>query len=203
MIPWRRAWQPTHVFLPGESHGQRAWKAADLRVAQSQTGLKWLHGSSSKVPHQMARGEWDELGDGVDIIYTTDTKFQFSSVQSSRWVLSDFLQPHGTAAHQAFPVHHQLPESTQTHVHWVGGYHPTISSSVVPFSRLQSFPASASFPMSPFFPSGGQSIGMSASASVLPMDVQDWFPLGWTALGFHYNSTLTSIHHHWKNQSFE
>ena len=54
---------------------------------------------------------------------------------------------------------------------------PTISSSVVPFSCLQSFPASGSFPMSQFFPSGGQSIGVSASASVLPMNIQDWFPL--------------------------
>ena len=57
--------------------------------------------------------------------------------------------------------------------------HPTISSSVVPFSScLQSFPASGSFPMSQFFASGGQSIGVSASASVLPTNIQDWFPLG-------------------------
>ena len=59
--------------------------------------------------------------------------------------------------------------------------HPTISSSVVPFSsHRQSFPASESFPMSQFFASGGQSIGASASVSVLPMIIQDWFPLGWT-----------------------
>ena len=59
--------------------------------------------------------------------------------------------------------------------------HPTISSSVVPFSSCpQSFPASGSFPMSQFFTSGGQSIGVSASASILPMNIQDWFPLGWT-----------------------
>ena len=59
--------------------------------------------------------------------------------------------------------------------------YPTISSSVIPFSScLQSFPASESFPVSQFFASGGQSIGVSASASVLPMNIQDWFPLGWT-----------------------
>ena len=59
--------------------------------------------------------------------------------------------------------------------------HPTISSSVVPFfSCPQTFPASGSFQMSQFFASGGQSIGASASASVLPMNIQDWFPLGWT-----------------------
>ena len=59
--------------------------------------------------------------------------------------------------------------------------HPTISSSVVPFSScLQSFPATGSFPMSQFFASGGHSIGVSASTSVLPMNIQDWFPLEWT-----------------------
>ena len=61
--------------------------------------------------------------------------------------------------------------------------HPTTSSSIVPFSsRLQSLSASGSFPMSHFFTSGGQSIGVSASVSVLPMNIQDWFPLGWTGL---------------------
>ena len=80
-----------------------------------------------------------------------------------------------------FPVHHQLLELTQTHVHWVSDAIPTISSSVVPFfSRLQSCPASGAFQMSQFFPTGGQSIGVSASATVLPMNIQDWFPLGWT-----------------------
>ena len=60
--------------------------------------------------------------------------------------------------------------------------HPAIPSSVVPFSsRPPSFPASGSFPMSQFFTSGDQSIGVSASASILPMNIQDWFPLGWTS----------------------
>ena len=80
------------------------------------------------------------------------------------------------------PVHHQLQEFTQTHVHWVGvAIHQVISSSVIPFSScLQSFPASGSFQISQFFASGGQSIGASASASVLPMHIPDWFPLGLT-----------------------
>ena len=79
-----------------------------------------------------------------------------------------------------FPVHHQLLELTKNHVHWVSyGYNHLILC--LPFSScLQSFPASGSFPMSQFFPSSGQSIGVSASASVLPMTIQDWFPLGWT-----------------------
>ena len=79
-----------------------------------------------------------------------------------------------------FHVHHQLPRSAQTHVHWLSdaiqASHP-----VIPFSScLQSFPASGSFPVSQFFASGGQSIGDSASVLVLPMNIQDWFPLGWT-----------------------
>ena len=61
--------------------------------------------------------------------------------------------------------------------------HPTISSSIIPFSsHLQSFPASESFPVSQFFASGGQSSEVSASASVLPMNIQDWFPLGWKSV---------------------
>ena len=82
-----------------------------------------------------------------------------------------------------FPVHHQLLEFTQTHVHLSRWCHPTISSSVVPFSScLQSLPASGSFPMSQFFTSGGQSIAVSASASFLPMNIQDRFHSGLTGL---------------------
>ena len=78
------------------------------------------------------------------------------------------------------PVHYQLPEFTQTQVHRVGDA-IQLSSSVVPFSScIQSFPSSGSFPTSQFFALGGQRIGVSASASVLPMNIQDWFPLGWT-----------------------
>ena len=107
--------------------------------------------------------------------------------------------------------------------------HPTISSSVVPFSScLWSFPASGSFLMSQLFTSGGQSIGASVSASILLMNIQDWFPLGWTgwislqskglsrvfptpqfrsinssALSFLCSPTLTSIYDHWKNHSLD
>ena len=75
--------------------------------------------------------------------------------------------------------------------------HPTISSPVVPFSScLQSFPASGSFPMSQFFSPGGQSIGVSASASVLPMNTQDWFPLGWTGWISLQSKGLSRVQHH-------
>ena len=77
------------------------------------------------------------------------------------------------------PVHHQLLEFTQTHVHRVSD--AIQPSSVILFSScFQSFPVSGSFPMSHLFASGGQSIGVSASTSVLPMNIQDWFPLAWS-----------------------
>ena len=86
-----------------------------------------------------------------------------------------------TAAHQASLAITNPPESTQTHVHWVGDAiqpsHPLSS----PFSSCpQSFPASGSFQMSQLFTSGGQSIGVSTATSVLPVNTQDWSPLGWT-----------------------
>ena len=77
------------------------------------------------------------------------------------------------------PVHHQLPEFTQTHVHHISDAIQPSHPLIVPFSScLQSFPASGSLPMSQFFALGGQSI--VASASVFPMNIQDWFPLGLT-----------------------
>ena len=94
--------------------------------------------------------------------------------------MSNPLQPHGLQ-HARLPCPSSALKLTQTHVHWVGDAIPTISSSIVPFSFcLQSYPALRSFPLSQFFISGGQSIGVSVSASVLPMNIQDWFPLGWT-----------------------
>jgi len=87
--------------------------------------------------------------------------------------------------------------------------HPINSSSVIPFSSCpQSFPASGCFLMSQFFTSGSQNIGVSASAFVLPMNIQDWFPLRWTGinslvLSFLRSPTLTSIHDYWKNHSFD
>ena len=79
-----------------------------------------------------------------------------------------------------FPVHHQLPDLAQTQCPTSWWCHPAILSSAIPFSYLQSSPASRSFQMSQFFALGGQDIGASTSASVLPMNTQDWFPLGWT-----------------------
>ena len=111
------------------------------------------------------------------LLYIMHNSVQFSSVQSfSRiWL---FVTP-WTAACQASLS--PTPEAYSKSCPSSQWYHPTVSSSVVPFSsHLQSFPASESFLVSQFFASGGQSIGASALASALPMNIQDWFPLGWT-----------------------
>ena len=112
-----------------------------------------------------------EVGKGDGLLRT------FSSVHS---VMSDSLRPHGLQHARSpcpSPTFRVYPNSCPLS-QWC---HPTISSSVIPISiSLQSFLASGSFPMSQFFVSGSQSIGISASASVLPMNIQDWYPLGWT-----------------------
>jgi len=94
-------------------------------------------------------------------------------------VMSASLQPHWLQ-HARLPCLSPTPGACSNSCPSSTWCHPTTSSSVVPFSsHLQSFPASGSFPMSQFFTSGGQSTGVSASASVLPMNIQDWFPLDW------------------------
>ena len=103
---------------------------------------------------------------------------QFSSVAQSCLVLCDPMD----CSMPGFPVHHH-PGACSNSCPSSQWCHPTISFSVIPFSSgLQSFLASGSLPVSQFFASGGQSIGASASASVLPMNIQDWFPLGLTGL---------------------
>ena len=149
----------------------------------------------------------------------------YSSVQtlSPVWGFCDPME----CSMPGFPVHLQLPQLAQSNPssRWC---HPTISSSVIPFSScLQSFPEAESFPRSQFFASDGQTTGISASASVFSMNIQDWFPLGltgWISLQskglsrVFYNTTvqkhqffstqlcsptLTSIHDNWKNHIFQ
>ena len=107
-------------------------------------------------------------------------KRKFSSVQVSHSVASDSLQPHGLQ-HARPPCPSPTPRVYPNSCASSQWCHPAISSSVVPFSSCpQSLPASGSFPVSQLLASGGQSIGVSASASVLPVNTQDWSPLGWT-----------------------
>ena len=154
------------------------------------------------------------------------TSRAISSVQFSRSVMSDSLWPH-RLQHTRPPCPSPTPGVHSNSCPLSRWCHPAISSSVVPFSsRLQSFPGSGSFPMSQFFTSGGQSIEVSASASVLPVNIQDSFPLELTpccprdsqessstpqfksinssVLSFLYSPTLTSIHDYWKkNHTFD
>ena len=105
---------------------------------------------------------------------------QNNSVQFSQSVVSSYLRPHGLQ-HDRPPCPSPTPRVYSNSCPSSWWCHPTTSSSVLPFSSCpQSFPASGSFQMSQFFTSGGQSIGVSASESVLPINIQDWFPLGWT-----------------------
>ena len=157
--------------------------------------------------------------------------WSFSSVHFSCSVMSDSATPWITALQASLSITNsrsllKLMPSNQ----WC---HPAISSSVIPFSCPQSLLASGSFPMSQLFAWGGQSIGVSASASLFPMNTQDWSPLGWTGwislqskglsrvfsnttsptpqfksinssvLSFLHSPMLTSIHDHWKNHSLD
>ena len=149
-----------------------------------------------------------------------------SSVQFSCSVMSNSLRPHElqhTRSHCPSPTPGVYPNSCPLS-RW---FHPTTSSSLFPFSSCpQSFPVWGSFPVSQLFTSGGQSIGVSASTSVLPMNTQDWSSLGWTGwislqskglsrvfsnttvqnslvLSFLHSPTLTSIHDHRKNHSLD
>ena len=111
------------------------------------------------------------------LVYTVQENNEKASVQFSLSVMSDSLQPH-EMQHTRPPCPSPTPRVYPNSCRWC---HLTISSSVVPFSSCpQSVPASGSFQMSQLFASGGKSIGVSASASVLPVNIQDWFPLVWT-----------------------
>ena len=132
----------------------------------------------------------------------TNVKWMTCSVQFSHSVVSDSLPPHGLQhARLTYPA--PTPEYCSNSCPSSRWCHPTISSFIVPFSScLQSFWASGSFPVSQFFTSGGQNIGASASASVLPMNVQDWFPLrltGFVSLlskGLSRNFSNTTVQKH-------
>ena len=181
-----------------------------LHVSSSLTFWKWQNYRDSKK-----MSGYQEFGGKKEWIGRTWGIFQFSCS-----VVSDSLWPNGLQLLR-LPCPSPTLGNCSNSCPCSRWYHPTISSSVIPFSScLQSLPASGSFPMSQLFASGGQSIG--ASASVLPTNIQDWFPSGWTGLilqskdsqessptpqfksinsstlNFLYSPTLTSIHVYWK-----
>ena len=143
------------------------------------------NGASERSDLFMSRGSKEEKGflqnhvGALSSLANPPLNPQFSSVQFSCSVVSDSLWPHGLQ-HARPPCPSPVPRVYSNLCPLSRWCHPTTSSSVIPFSCLQSFPASGSFQMSQFFVSGGQSIGVSASTSVLPVNIQDWFPLGWT-----------------------
>ena len=145
----------------------------------------WSESSGSELPKKPLSAEYI-------MNHKLESRFgsvQFSLVTETCPALCDPMN-HSTPG---LPVHHKLLESTQTHVHWVGDA-IQISSSVIPFSSCpQSFPASESFQMSHLFASGGQSIGVSALTSFLPMNTQDWSPLGWTSLSSLQSKGLSRV----------
>ena len=144
---------------------QSIWNSCCSTVTSWRThGWKSLAGYSSWVCRELDMTE----------------KLYYYSVQFSRSVTSGSLRPH-EPQHTRPPCPSPAPGAYPNSCPLSRWCHPTILSSVVPFSSCpQSFPASGSFQMSQFFPSGGQSIGVSASTSVLPKNTQDWSPLGWT-----------------------
>ena len=172
---------PLQCSCLGSPRDGKAWWAAVYGVTQSRTRLKWLSSSSSNktltkfnihydqnIQENWTWGTWEILNMIASV-----------SVQFNRSVVSDSLWPHGLQNTRP-PCPSPTPRVYSNSCPLRQWCHPNISSSVIPFfSCLQSFPASGSFQMSQLFESGGQTIGVSAS-SVLPMNTQDWSPLGWT-----------------------
>ena len=157
---WRRQWHPTPVFLPGESQG---WEPGGLpSMGSHRVGHDWYDLAAA------AAAEGQILHDSAD------------SVQFSCSVVSDSLWPH-EPQHARPPCPSPTPGVYSNLCPSSRWCHLATSSSVIPFSSYpQSLPESGSFPMSQVFSWGGWSIGVSASTSVLPMNTQDWSPLGWT-----------------------
>ena len=213
---WSLGWEnplekemATHpVFLSGEFHGQKSL------VGNSPRG-------SQKVEHNWTTFTF------FGIYQISFYYFNQSSVSSVAQSCPTLWDPMDCSLPPGFPVHHQFPELAQTHVRGVGDAiqpSPPLLSPSPPDSNL---PASGSFLMRQFFASGGQSSGDWLQASVLQMNIHDWFPLGWTGwislqskgllrafsnstvqkhqfFGAQlYSPTLTSIHDYWKNISFD
>ena len=187
----------------------------------------WFYISSLHLC-QKAKVQWMEnfwLDKRILLVRTGDCRVSCSCCSVAK--LCPILQPRGLQ-HARLPYLSLSPGAFSNSCPLSQWCHPIISSSVVPFSWLQSFPASGSFPMNRLFTSGCQSTRVSASTSVLPMNIQDWFPLGWTgwislqskglsrvfsnttvqkhqffALSLLYGPTLKSIHDYYKNHSFD
>ena len=172
--PWRRRWQPTPYSCLENYMDTGAWWATVHGVSGVGHGLvrhNTITTAAATLRHPLTRAVWEPNQTGFCP--------RLGSVQVSHSVMSNPLRPHGLQ-HSRPPWPSPTPRVYTNSGPLSWWCHPTISSSVIPFSCPQSFPASGSFPMSQLFPLGGQSIVVSASTSVLPVNTQDWSPLGWT-----------------------
>ena len=188
--------------LPSQEIHQSPWKCLTDCLILRYKALTYQSSSTLDVLWKTStatyfHGNWSE--DSSKVLRVSATIYY--SVQFSCSVMSESLWPHGLQ-HARLPCPSPTPGACSNSCPLSQWCHPSISSSVIPFFCLQSFPASGSFAMSQFFTSGGQSIGVSASASVLPMNIQDWFPLGWTgwislqAKGFSRVFSSTTVQKH-------
>ena len=133
---------------------------------------------NSRYSRRTASGIASMFASSLNSVQSMQTLLSFTLLLFSHWVVSNSATPWTAARHTSFPVFHYLAEFAQTHVQWVGGATQP-SHPLLPFSfSLQSSPASGSFLMSRLFTSCGHSIGASPSASILPMNIQGWVPLG-------------------------
>ena len=168
------SWEDGHIQTQGECCQKTG---RDGNYAAISQGMIWVNRKWEKQARILSSGgarPCPHFG-----FWSSRLQNRVSSVQFRCSVMSDSVTSWISAcqASLSIPTPRTYPNSCPSRW-WC---HPTISSSVVPFfSHLQYFPASGSFPMCQFFASGGQSTGVSASPSVLPMNIQDWFPLGWT-----------------------
>ena len=170
------------VWLEGKQHCSHLSRETDLHRSEFLFIQRILWHTESPGSHDLLSASCSVVSSWVKSKSLSKLRYHLHSVQFSHSVVSNSLQPH-ELQHTRLPCPSPTPKACSNSCPSNWWCHPTISSSVVPLSScIQSFPASGSFQMSQFFTSDSQSIGTSASASVLPMNIQDWFPLGLTGL---------------------
>ena len=187
----------TPVFFPGEFHWSKRFTGYNHGVAKSRIQLNkntftfiFMWSILKNVPSALEKNvlsaafRWNAVFMYIKLIW--------SSVQFSHSVMSDSLRPHELQyTRPPCPLLTPGVHPNPCPLRWC---HPTISSSVIPFSScLQSFPASGSFPMTQLFTSAGQSIGVSASTSVVPVNTQNWLPIGLTGWIFLHSEGLSRV----------
>ena len=172
------------IILTAEPHNKQCLNNKNEQWEKSHTVLRGGKKAELRAVYQLKISNTNEN----NINTFSDIKKSFKclspqnplSVRFSRSVISDSLPPHALK-HAKLPCPSPIPDVCSNSCPLSRWCHPTRSSSVIPFSfHLQSFPTSGSFPVIQFITSGGQSTGVSVSASVLPINTQDWSPLGWT-----------------------